>query len=217
MACCQQVARCGSAAARAARAPRRARVIAAAEGAAAAPAPARRAMLSAGAALAAGAAVGVAPASAAGGYVPVKDLQDNYEFLYPQGWEEVRVQGQDKVFKDLIEPLESVSVTVLPTQTEKLTDLGDAKTVAPQFIDKVLSTPGSEFKLKDVSTREDAGHTYYTFIYEVVQNGFKRFGVSTIAIDGGKFYVLTTGAGDKRWPKVQRTLLTVADSFKNIV
>ena len=139
MACCQQVARCGSAAARAARAPRRARVIAAAEGAAAAPAPARRAMLSAGAALAAGATVGVAPASAAGGYVPVKDLQDNYEFLYPQGWEEVRVQGQDKVFKDLIEPLESVSVTVLPTQTEKLTDLGDAKTVAPQFIDKVRS------------------------------------------------------------------------------
>lgn len=41
--------------------------------------------------------------------------------------------------------------------------------------------------------------------------------MSTIAIDGGKFYVLTTGAGDKRWPKVQRTLLTVADSFKNIV
>lgn len=34
----------------------------------------------------------------------------------------------------------------------------------------MLSTPGSEFKLKDVSTREDAGHTYYTFIYEVVQN-----------------------------------------------
>ena len=149
--------------------------------------------------------------------MPVKDLQDNYAFAYPQGWEEVRVEGLDRVYKDLIEPLESVSVTILPTQTEKLADLGNAQEVAPQFIDKVLATPGSKFNLLEASTRETEGQTYYTFIYEIEQSGLKRFGVSTISINEGKFSVLTTGAGERRWKKVKGTLLTMASTFKNLV
>lgn len=39
----------------------------------------------------------------------VKDTQDGYGFLYPFGWQEIAVDGQDVVFKDVIEPLESVS------------------------------------------------------------------------------------------------------------
>ena len=38
--------------------------------------------------------------------------------------QEVRIQGQDVAFKDLIEPLESVSVSILDTQTESLASLG---------------------------------------------------------------------------------------------
>lgn len=157
------------------------------------------------------------PAARAGGFQPVQDLQDNYSFAYPQGWEEVRVEGLDRVYKDLIEPLESVSVTILPTQTAKLTDLGDANAVAPQFIDKVLATPGSKFNLLEASTRETEGQTYYTFIYKVEQSGLKRFGVSTISIKEGKFYVLTTGASERRWNKMKGTLLTMASTFKNLV
>jgi hypothetical protein len=34
------------------------------------------------------------------------------------------VQGQDKVYKDVIEPLESVSINMIPTTKEDIRDLG---------------------------------------------------------------------------------------------
>ena len=34
------------------------------------------------------------------------------------------MQGQDKVYKDVIEPLESVSVNSIPTSKEDIRDLG---------------------------------------------------------------------------------------------
>ncbi|XP_048556956.1 uncharacterized protein LOC125537679 [Triticum urartu] len=37
---------------------------------------------------------------------------------------EVSVQGQDKVYKDVIEPLESVSINMIPTTKEDIRDLG---------------------------------------------------------------------------------------------
>ena len=38
--------------------------------------------------------------------------------------QEVSVQGQDKVYKDVIEPLESVSINMIPTTKEDIRDLG---------------------------------------------------------------------------------------------
>ena len=55
--------------------------------------------------------------AAAKEFTPVKDSQDGYSFVYPFGWQEVAVKGQDIVYKDVIEPLESVSVSI--TQTDK--------------------------------------------------------------------------------------------------
>jgi hypothetical protein len=58
------------------------------------------------------------------GFTAVQDQPDNYAFLYPFGWQEVSIDGVDVCYKDVIEPLESVSVTIVPTKTAKLTDLG---------------------------------------------------------------------------------------------
>ena len=58
------------------------------------------------------------------GFLPVVDKKAGYSFLYPFGWQEVAVQGQDKVYKDVIEPLESVSVNSIPTSKEDIRDLG---------------------------------------------------------------------------------------------
>jgi len=58
------------------------------------------------------------------GFTGVQDQPDNYAFLYPFGWQEVSIDGVDVCYKDVIEPLESVSVTMVPTKTENLTDLG---------------------------------------------------------------------------------------------
>jgi photosystem II oxygen-evolving enhancer protein 2 len=64
------------------------------------------------------------------GFNPVQDLNDNYQFLYPFGWQEVSVGGADLVYKDVIEPLESVSVTITPTDKKDVTEFGDIADVS---------------------------------------------------------------------------------------
>lgn len=43
--------------------------------------------------------------------------------------QEIVIEGQDKVFKDVIEPLENVSVNVFPTNKEDIRDLGSPQEV----------------------------------------------------------------------------------------
>ena len=63
------------------------------------------------------------------GFVAVQDLQDAYQFTYPFGWQEVAVKGADIVYKDVVEPLESVSVTLTPTDKKDILEFGDIATV----------------------------------------------------------------------------------------
>jgi len=151
------------------------------------------------------------------GFNPVQDLQDNYEFLYPFGWQEVGVDGEvDVVYKDVIEPLESVSVSIIPTQTEDLSALGSPEEVGQQLVEKVLSTPSAKAKLVGAKKRETKDKTYYTIEYVSVSRSFTRHGLSTICINDGKFYQLTTGSNEKRWDKMSKKLNIVAQSFQLI-
>ena len=43
--------------------------------------------------------------------------------------QEVVIEGQDKVFKDVIEPLESVSINMIPTGKQDIRDLGSPQEV----------------------------------------------------------------------------------------
>ena len=61
--------------------------------------------------------------------MPVNDQGDAYKLLYPFGWQEVSVTGQDVVYKDIIEPLESVSVNMVPTDKEDITLFGTPEEV----------------------------------------------------------------------------------------
>ena len=63
------------------------------------------------------------------GFNPVQDLTDNYQFLYPFGWQEVAVTGADVVYKDVVEPLESISVTMTPTDRKDIEEFGDIQEV----------------------------------------------------------------------------------------
>lgn len=54
----------------------------------------------------------------------MKDSQDGYSFVYPFGWQEVAVKGQDVVYKDVIEPLESVSVSITKTDKANVSEFG---------------------------------------------------------------------------------------------
>ena len=45
--------------------------------------------------------------------------------MYPFGWQEVSVDGTDVVYKDIIEPLESASVTISKTDKSSIADFGN--------------------------------------------------------------------------------------------
>ncbi|XP_023523999.1 psbP-like protein 1, chloroplastic [Cucurbita pepo subsp. pepo] len=147
------------------------------------------------------------------GFLSVTDKTDGYSFLYPFGWQEVVIDGQDKVFKDVIEPLESVSVNLIPTSKDDIRDFGPPQQVAETLIKKVLSPSNQKTKLIEASEHEVNGKTYYTFEFVAQAPNYTRHALSTIAVSNGKFYTLTTGANERRWEKMKDKLRTVVDSF----
>lgn len=148
------------------------------------------------------------------GFLPVLDKKDQYSFLYPFGWQEVIIEGQDKVYKDVIEPLESVSVNLIPTNKQDIRDLGPPKEVAEALIKKVLAPPSQKTKLVEATEHDVDGTAYYTFEFIAKAPNYTRHALSTICIANGKFYTLTTGANERRWEKMKDKLHTVVDSFK---
>ncbi|XP_062216988.1 psbP-like protein 1, chloroplastic isoform X2 [Phragmites australis] len=176
----------------------------------------RRQVLVAGAA--AGAAFLSRPNPAASeakkGFTPVTDKKVGYSFLYPFGWQEVAVQGQDKVYKDVIEPLESVSINTISTSKQDIRELGPPDKVAEALIKKVLAPPSQKTKLIEAKENEVDGRAYYTFEFTAQAPNFTRHALGAIAIANGKFYTLTTGANERRWDKMKDRLHTVVDSFR---
>ncbi|GJP32659.1 hypothetical protein CLOM_g17266 [Closterium sp. NIES-68] len=147
------------------------------------------------------------------GYAAHQDAVDRYQFYYPFGWQEVSVRGQDVVFKDVIEPLESVSVNIFPTEKTSLAEIGDINQVAQTLVEKVLTAPSQKTKLIDTRVRELDGRTYYDFEFVAQASSYTRHALGTIAIANGKFYTLTTGANERRWSRVEEKLRTVVASF----
>ncbi|XAR51240.1 hypothetical protein NMG60_11005809 [Bertholletia excelsa] len=148
------------------------------------------------------------------GFLSVTDKKDGYSFLYPFGWQEVVIEGQDKVFKDVIEPLESVSVNMIPTGKQDIRDLGPPQEVAEALIKRVLAPPSQKTKLVEAKEHDVDGTAYYTIEFIAQAPNYKRHALSTICIGNGKFYTLTTGANERRWEKMKDKLYTVIDSFK---
>ncbi|MCD9639512.1 Oxygen-evolving enhancer protein 2-3, chloroplastic [Datura stramonium] len=148
------------------------------------------------------------------GFLPVTDKKDGYSFFYPFGWQEVVVEGEDKVFKDVIEPLESVSVNVIPSSKEDIRDFGTPQQVAEILIKKFLASPSQKTKLIEASERDVDGKTYYMFEFTAQAPNYVRHALTAVCVGNGKFYTLTTGANERRWEKMKDRLHTVVDSFQ---
>lgn len=155
-----------------------------------------------------------AEAKAKKGFLPVTDKKDGYTFLYPFGWQEVVVEGQDKVFKDVIEPLESVSVNLIATAKQDIRDFGPPQEVGETLIKKVLASPTQKTKLIEATEHDVEGKAYYTFEFIAQAPNYTRHALSTVCIGNGKFYTLTTGSNERRWDKMKDRLKTVVESFQ---
>ena len=127
------------------------------------------------------------PALALSGMNAVKDTREGYEFLYPVGWQEIQVDGQAAVYKDIIEPLESVALNVYPTQRESVRDIGTADEVAKTLVGKALTAPGAQAKVLATSERTDKdGHLYYQFEFVTKTQSYERHALTVVTVTQGK-------------------------------
>mmetsp|Transcript_4957 Transcript_4957/g.17387 ORF Transcript_4957/g.17387 Transcript_4957/m.17387 type:complete len:243 (-) Transcript_4957:83-811(-) len=156
---------------------------------------------------------GEASAKVPAGYSPVKNVQKGYAFLYPFGWQEVSVDGAEVTVKDIIEPLESLSLEILPTNKESITDYGAIKPLAENLVKQVLVPPTQEGTVLNAEERENEGLKYYTIEYTAKAKNFTRHSLTVLAVQKGKLYTITTGANERRWPKMQDKLKFIAKSF----
>merc|ERR1712032_1199451 len=164
-------------------------------------------------ALALSTASGSANAAVPKGYSPVKNVQKGYAFLYPFGWQEVSVDGAEVTYKDIIEPLESLSLEILPTNKADITEYSEVAPLAETLVKQVLVPPSQEGSVLSADMRENEGVKYYTIEYTAKARTFTRHSYTVLAVQRGRLYTITTGANERRWPIMQDKLKFVAKSF----
>jgi photosystem II oxygen-evolving enhancer protein 2 len=98
-----------------------------------------------------------AEAKAPKGFQGVRDTADGYEFVYPFGWQEVNVNGVEAVFKDIIEPLESVSIQLVPTEKKSITEYGTPNEIAGTLASSVLTSSSDDVQLLKSEPEQDGG------------------------------------------------------------
>ncbi|MFM2062406.1 MAG: hypothetical protein RLZZ507_2076 [Cyanobacteriota bacterium] len=156
--------------------------------------------------------------AAAAGLKSFIDSADGYQFLYPNGWLQVKVaNGPDVVFHDLIEVSENVSVVISPVPSGKtLTELGTPTEVGYKLGKAALAPidSGRSAELINAAQKEVDGKTYYLLEYEVkLPNQQKRHNVSSVAVSRGKLFTFNASVPEKRWKKLQRTIDELVSSF----
>ncbi|CAJ2669393.1 unnamed protein product [Trifolium pratense] len=119
------------------------------------------------------------------GFQPVVDRKDGYSFVYPFGWQEVVIAGQDKVFKDVIEPLENVSVTMIQTGKQNIKEFGSPEQVAATLIKKVLAPPNQKTKIIQATEHEVDGKIYYRFEFVAQAPNYTRHALSAVSVGNG--------------------------------
>jgi len=144
-----------------------------------------------------------------------------YKFLYPNGWQEVKVDnntaGVDVVFRDLVEQTENVSVVINEVGEErKLEDLGTPSEVG-QRLKNTIAPPDSERKgeLLRADELEKEGKTYYLLEYQVTfPDHQQRHNMASVAVSRGKLFTFSISTPQDRWESLSESFNTIADSFE---
>ncbi|BAZ31735.1 photosystem II oxygen evolving complex protein PsbP [Cylindrospermum sp. NIES-4074] len=156
--------------------------------------------------------------AAAAGLKSFADTGDGYQFLYPNGWVQVKVaNGPDVIFHDLIEISENVSVVISPVPEGKtLPELGTPTEVGYRLGKAALAPPdsGRTAELVNAGQKEVDGKIYYLLEYEVkLPNQQERHNIASVAVSRGKVFTFNASVPEKRWRKLQRVIDSVVNSF----
>lgn len=156
-----------------------------------------------------------------GGLQAYTNGTEGYKFLYPNGWQEVKVDnntaGVDVVFRDLVEQTENISVVINQVgEDRQLTDLGTPSEVG-QRLKNTIAPPNSDRQgeLIRADELEKKGQTYYLLEYQVTfPDNRKRHNMASVAVSRGKLYTFSISTPQRRWEGLSDRFNTIADSFE---
>lgn len=156
--------------------------------------------------------------AAAAGLKSYVNTDKGYQFLYPNGWVQVKVSsGPDVVFHDIIEVTENISVIVSPAPSNKtLTELGTPTEVGYKLGKNALAPEGSGRKaeLVNAEERQIEDKTYYILEYLVkLPNNKQRHNLASVALSRGKVFTLNASVPQRRWSRVKRIIEDTVSSF----
>jgi photosystem II oxygen-evolving enhancer protein 2 len=156
--------------------------------------------------------------TATGGLNSYVDTIKGYQFLYPNGWVQVKVSnGPDIVFHDIIEQTENASLIISPVPDGKsLTQLGTPGEVGYKLSKNAIAPPesGRTAELVNAEAKEVGDKTYYLFEYAVkLPNQQERHNLASVAVSRGKLFTFNISTTEKRWEQVAKQLEIVANSF----
>jgi len=141
-----------------------------------------------------------------------------YEFLYPNGWIEAKVDdGPDVVFHDLIEEMENVSVVINPVPGDKsLRELGSPTEVGYRLSKNAIAPPGSgrQAELVSAESREVGNELYYLMEYAItLPNQQLRHNLASAVVRRGQLFTFNLSTNEKRWQKSQDLFRKVVSTF----
>jgi photosystem II oxygen-evolving enhancer protein 2 len=158
-----------------------------------------------------------ASAATGSGLKSYVNTYQGYQFLYPNGWIEVKVDnGPDVVLHDLIEETENASVIISPVSDDKtLEELGTPTEVGYRLSKSAIAPEGSgrQAELVSAEARQDGEKTYYLLEYAVALPSQQRHSIASVAVRRGQLYTFNVSTTERRWQKVEDLFRVVAKSF----
>lgn len=136
-----------------------------------------------------------------------RDLPKGFTIFRPNGWNEFEAlqDNYDMKWQDVIQPLEFVTVLTTPLPKERsLADLGDVQAVGSKLAE---SRSG---ELVSASEKDIDGTPAY--ILEIKREQAHQ--LTLLAVSKMKLYSVNASCSERRWPRRERLLRAVIDSFK---
>jgi PsbP len=137
-----------------------------------------------------------------------KDIPKGFSIMRPSGWNEFdgEVEQYDVKWQDVIQPLEFVTVLTSPVAKGKtLSALGDVTTVGERL------AKGRGGQVVAAIEMDIAGDTP-AYVIEIKKEAAHQITLLTVA--KSKLYSLNVSASKQRWPRREKLLRQVVESFQ---
>ncbi|MBD2260661.1 photosystem II reaction center PsbP [Pseudanabaena sp. FACHB-2040] len=156
-------------------------------------------------------------ASAGTGLRSFSNQYEGYEFMYPNGWTEVKVPGAaDVVFHDIVHETENVSVVISNVPEGKtLQDLGTPTEMGYKLSKSITAIAGDQ-DVELVSAQEiSAGDkTYYILEYVADLPSGVRHNLASVIVRRGRLFTFNASTQENRWERVKDLMKQSVASFK---